>query len=153
MLRNDPMTHAGRRPGFCRMKKCCFRAVTVLSPPPCPPQGSLSMLGGIHFLTEINLGARPSESWREVPWVCGRRVPAAQCVPRGGGGGPVPALGVCRSEARQSCGMICVSCSGAGEVVAPVPCTCCPKRFPAYIIPVPEKLESLLPRPHKCERK
>lgn len=68
-------------------------------------------------------------------------------------GGAVPALGVCRSEARQSCGMMCVSCRGAGEAVAPVSCTCCPKRFPAYIIPVHEKLESLPPCPHKCERK
>lgn len=49
MLRNDPVTHAARRPGFCRMKKCCFRAVTVLSPLLCPPQGSLSMLGSIQI--------------------------------------------------------------------------------------------------------
>lgn len=46
-------------------------------------------------------------------------------------------------------------CAHSEEDVAKalVLCTCCPKRLSGYIIPVPEKLESLPPRAYKCERK
>lgn len=160
VLSNDPVTLTGKRQGergFRRMKKHRFWAVAVLSPPPCLSPGCCGHIRRyIDSSWKSVLELILAESWREVPWVCRRRVPAFQCMPRGG---CFLDAGVCRNEALQSLGMMCVCLQSGGErgvqmvALAPVPSTCCPRRFLGYIIPVPEKLESLPPLLHNCGRK
>lgn len=118
------------------------------------PQGALGTLGDVQILHGTKSCSSSQQSWREVPQACEGRLSAFQHMPREGA---VPVdSSVSRNEAQQSCGVMCVCLQGPGGqmvAVAPVLSTCCPKRFLGYIIPVPEKLESLPPLLHKCMRK
>lgn len=119
------------------------------------PQGALGTLGDIQILhgtkscssSQQRAGGKSPRRARGDYLLSGTR--------HGGGAVPVDSS-VSRNEAQQSCGVMCVCLQGPGgqmAAVAPVLSTCCPKRFLGYIIPVPEKLESLPPLLHKCMRK
>lgn len=102
---------------------------------------------------EINFVAHLGSGLEGSPWGVREQ---STCFPGHAAGGLFPVdAGVSRNEASQSRGVMCVCWQGGGWMVAvaPVQSTCCPERFLGYIIPDPEKLESLPPLLHQCTRR
>lgn len=100
---------------------------------------------------EINFVAHVGRGLEGSPW----GVQSTYFPGRAAGGLFPMDAGASRNEASQSCGVTCMCWQGGGWMVAvaPVLSTCCPERFLGYIIPDPEKLESLPPLLHKCKRR